>query len=204
LPATVLQIYSAFAPPVLLALSMGLNLIAWAKARIDVPVVFSFDRRTHIHRHAFFELPAFFLLTLSLCFYASFSVWTWTRTFPPTIWPMLWLVSSLVLLTNPLPYFHYHARWWLVRSTFRVFASGLIQVEVSTVSYARKIHKSRLMAAALGSSATFSLEINSAPSTTLWNNLTVNFVRLARYARVLLTFTASPIQSPGLRIQTSL
>lgn len=134
LPAAVLQIYSAFALPVLLGLSLGLNLIAWARARIDVPVVFSFDRRTQVHRHAFFELPAFFLFTLSLGFYASFSVWTWTRALPPTFWPMLWLLSSLVLLINPLPYFHYHARWWLVRSTFRVFASGLIEVEVGAKS----------------------------------------------------------------------
>lgn len=126
--ATVLQIYAAFFLPTFLALTVGFNLIAWQRARIDVPVVFSFDRRTHLHIHEYFELPTFLLMTLSACMYLSFSVYT-TST-PPQLWPLVWLFSTLAFFLNPLPILHYHARWWLLRSLCRVVASGLIQVEV--------------------------------------------------------------------------
>lgn len=131
----VLQIYAAFFLPVFLGFTIGFNLIAWQRARIDRPVVFSFDRRTHLHLHEYFELPTFLLMTLALCLYLSFSIFH--PNFPPQLWPMVWLWSTLAFFLNPFPIFHYPARWWLVRSLCRVVMSGLIEVEVSCSKFGR-------------------------------------------------------------------
>lgn len=124
---TLLQIYAAFFLPTFLAFTIGFNLIVWHRARIDVPVVFSFDRRTHLHIHEYFELPTFLLMTLSACMYLSFS--KYSKSAPPQMWPIVWLCGTLVFFLNPFPILHHQARWWLIRSLCRVVASGLIQVE---------------------------------------------------------------------------
>lgn len=122
---TLLQIYSAFFLPVLLAFTVGIDLYILDHSKINVTLIFSFDRRTHIHRQQYYELPSFFFLTLTTCLCLSFTC----TSVDPTVWPAVWLVSTIALFVSPFRILHYHARWWLIRTTFRVFASGILQVE---------------------------------------------------------------------------
>jgi len=124
----VLQVYGACFLPTFLAFMVGFNIVAWGKARIDTPVVFSFDRRTHLHTHEYFEAPSFLLMTLSACLYLSFSARA--AFVPPEAWIYVWLWSTLAFILNPFNVCHFHARWWFVRSLCRVVTGGLIEVEV--------------------------------------------------------------------------
>lgn len=126
--SVVLQLYGALFLPVLLGLGIGLNLIGWTAAHINIPLVFYFDTRHHIDMLEYLEIPAFLMCSLCYCFWLSFTI---TSSFiSPQVWPLVWIIGFIILLFNPLLIFYHHARWWLIRSTFRVFTAGLVKVEV--------------------------------------------------------------------------
>jgi hypothetical protein len=126
---TVLQLYGSFLLPVLIALGVGVNLVCWTLAHINIPLVFYFDTRTHIDYRVYLEIPSLLLFTLSWCFWLSFTVIS--DTVSPQVWPLVWLITTILILFNPARVFHFEARWWLIRSTFRVFTAGLFRVQVS-------------------------------------------------------------------------
>lgn len=125
--ATILQIYGAMALPVLLAVGIGINLVGWNRAHINVPLVFYFDSRTMVDFRQYLEIPTFFLCTLAYCLWLSFTVVS--STISPQVWPLVWLFSTIAVLFNPAPIFHKNARWWIIRSTLRVITAGLVRVE---------------------------------------------------------------------------
>jgi hypothetical protein len=199
----VLQIYSAFFLPILLAFTVGIDLYIWDMSKINVSLIFSFDRRTHIHRQQYYELPAFFFLTLTTCIFLTFTC----TSVSPTIWPLVWLASTVALFVCPLKILHYHARWWLVRTTFRVFASGILQVEVS-LSSETQFCRDVLMQT---SSEISGLGTSSAPYTTLFITWDVSETILpcsessrARSRLTTYTYSAMIIGSICMRIQASL
>jgi hypothetical protein len=126
---SVLQLYGAMLLPVLLALGVGINLVGWTLAHINIPLVFYFDTRTHLDYRVYLEIPSLLLCTLAWCFWLSFNAVS--TTVSPQVWPIVWLISTILILFNPFPVFHAHARWWIIRSTFRVFSAGLFKVQVS-------------------------------------------------------------------------
>lgn len=125
--------------PCLLSLLTGLNWLAWDAARINVPLVFSLARKTHIARNQYYEMPAFLLCLSSLILMGTVCL----ASTPADVyhWIVIWLFSMLVFMCNPLPVFHHHARCWFLRSTLRVPMSGFIRVEVSETiqRYARPL-----------------------------------------------------------------
>lgn len=164
--AAVLQIYGAMALPVLLAVGIGVNLVGWNRAHINVPLVFYFDSRTMVDFRQYLEIPTFFLCTLAYCLWLSFTVVS--NTISPQVWPLVWLFSTIAVLFNPAPVFHKSARWWIIRSTLRVITAGLVRVEVSSLpcSYIGTRAFSRLNGFCSSSSETSGLATNSAASTT--------------------------------------
>lgn len=125
----VLQLYGALLLPIILSVGVGLNLVVWTSAHINIPLVFYFDTRTTTDYRCFQEIPALFFCTLCYCFWLSFNVVS--KTISPQVWPVVWIFSTILILFNPLPVFHETARWWIIRSTARVITSGLVRVEVS-------------------------------------------------------------------------
>lgn len=83
------------------------------------------DVRHTIDYTTYFEMPTFFLLLLSLCFWVSF-----LNPFPdsiaPTSWPLVWIVAVLLILLNPIHIMNYRSRTWFVRSVLRVFQAGVL------------------------------------------------------------------------------
>lgn len=124
---TLLQLYGALLLPVLLAWGVGINLVGWTRARINIPLVFYFDTRTHIDYRVYLEIPTLLLFTLSWCFWLSFTVQS--ETVSPQVWPLVWIISTILILFNPFPIFHANARWWIIRSTIRVFSAGIFRVQ---------------------------------------------------------------------------
>ncbi|KAG1862041.1 EXS family protein/ERD1/XPR1/SYG1 family protein [Suillus subalutaceus] len=109
----ILFIYSILLIPALLALLVGLNLVVWARERINYVFIFEFN------------LPAFLLCALAYCFMLSF-----IQVGPPLIWPLVWLALVVIVVFNPIPIiFRGHSRWWLIKSVARLGVSGLWTVE---------------------------------------------------------------------------
>ncbi|KAF8707831.1 EXS family, partial [Rhizoctonia solani] len=126
--AALLQVYAALCIPVIFSLLLGLNLVAWARARINFIFIFELDARTVIDAREYIELPAFLFATLAYAFWLSFSR-AGAETVAPTSWPIMWLGLTAVVLLNPFPIFHRSARWWLLRTVGKLFVSGRTRVE---------------------------------------------------------------------------
>lgn len=167
-----LQLYGSFLLPVLLGFGIGINLIGWSRAHINIPLVFYFDTRNHIDYRQFLEIPSLLLFTLCYCFWLSMTVVS--NTVSPQVWPLVWLFSTILIIFNPLPVFHRTARWWLIKSTIRVFLAGIVRVQVSSRIY--DIRLACPLMRLLGSFATSGSEINSLHCTT---QLTIWAVRVA-------------------------
>lgn len=131
----VLQLYGSMLLPVLLAWGVGINLVGWSRAHINIPLVFYFDTRTHIDYRQYLEIPSLLLCTLAYCFWLSFNVTS--SVISPQVWPLVWLFTTILILFNPFPVFHSNARWWIIRSTIRVFTAGLVRVQVSIYVFAQ-------------------------------------------------------------------
>lgn len=120
-----MRVYGAEFLPTLFALLFGLNLAIWHRARVNTVFIFEWDVRHALDYHQYFELPAFFLLLLSLAFWVSF-----LNPFPsaiaPTTWPLVWLVVVVAILLNPLPMTIYYSRRWMVTSLARLLQGGFI------------------------------------------------------------------------------
>lgn len=126
--AALLQVYAALCIPVIFSLSLGLNLVAWARARINFIFIFELDARTVIDAREYVELPAFLFTTLCYAFWLSFSR-AGAETVASTTWPIIWVGLAAAVLVNPLPLFHRSARWWLLRTVGKLFVSGRTRVE---------------------------------------------------------------------------
>ena len=50
---------------------------------------------------------------------------------PPTLWPLIWLALTFVIIVNPLPLLFKSSRWWLLRSVGELLISGAHRIEVS-------------------------------------------------------------------------
>lgn len=85
-----------------------------------------------INNHVLFpQLPAFLFMTLCYAFWISFShATTLSVAVSPTTWPLAWLIFALSVLFNPLPVFLPSSRWWLIRSTWKLFMFTRQRVEV--------------------------------------------------------------------------
>ncbi|KAG8970520.1 hypothetical protein FRC03_006649 [Tulasnella sp. 419] len=116
-----LVVYSALAIPSMFSLIIGLNLIAWAHARINYVFIFDLDLRSVLDYREYFEIPSFLFMTLCYAFALSFN-----RVFDvnPAIWPLVWLLLALLTVTIPLRTVHSSSRSWLIRSIGRLLMPG--------------------------------------------------------------------------------
>lgn len=120
-----LFIYSIFLIPMLLVLLVGLNLVVWARERINYVFIFELNVRSRLDHREYFELPAFLLCALAYCFMLSF-----VQVGPPLIWPLVWLALVVIVVFNPIPNILWgHSRWWFIKSVARLGISGLWGVE---------------------------------------------------------------------------
>ncbi|KAG8819078.1 hypothetical protein FRC19_010139 [Serendipita sp. 401] len=125
--AALLQIYLAFFIPVVFGLLVSLNLIVWAHVRINYIFIFELDVRTVVDSREYAELPAFLLMMLAYAFWLSFS--GLPSRVAPTVWPMAWLVATILILVNPLPVFYPYSRRWILGESASLFLSGTRRVE---------------------------------------------------------------------------
>ncbi|KAL1412764.1 Xenotropic and polytropic retrovirus receptor 1 [Vanrija albida] len=122
-----LTIYSALYLPVLFAMLFELNLVAFVEARINYEFVMELSRPTLDFR-SYFEMPTFFFMTLSYCFFFSFYRVA-THSVAPTTWPAAWLVFIVVFFINPLPIIRRRSRYWFLHVLWRVITPGYSRVE---------------------------------------------------------------------------
>lgn len=63
----------------------------------------------------FIEIPALLFGLFSLCLWFAFSNF-WPDSVPPSAFPLVFLVLTLLVMLNPLPIIYPSARWWMLRS----------------------------------------------------------------------------------------
>lgn len=123
---TLMVMYATLFIPTLFALLFGLNLIAWQRVRINTVFIFEFDARHALEPTQYFEMPALLLFLLSICWYASFVGNPAWMPWSPTTWPLVWLLTVVALLVNPLEMMHKSSRYWMLRSLARVCTGGVM------------------------------------------------------------------------------
>ncbi|CAG8469874.1 6377_t:CDS:10 [Paraglomus occultum] len=122
-----LEIYAAVAAPIVLALLVGINMIVWAKAKINYKLIFDFDTRDNMDHREYLEFPSLLLLLLAICFYLSFA------NFFPSVPPLYFLVGFLIavglVFFCPFPILYYNVRRWLIVTMLRVCLPFVYGVE---------------------------------------------------------------------------
>ncbi|KAJ7269844.1 EXS family protein/ERD1/XPR1/SYG1 family protein [Mycena rebaudengoi] len=143
-----LLVYAVLFVPVVFSLLVGLNLLVWARSRINYVFIFEFDLRTRLDHREYFEArkllcrslwsldllqtPSILLATLVYAFWLSFAR-IGAPSISPTIWPLVWLAFTVVLLLDPLPILFKPSRYWLLRNIGKLLTSGSRRVEVNNI-----------------------------------------------------------------------
>ncbi|KAF7763567.1 hypothetical protein Agabi119p4_8104 [Agaricus bisporus var. burnettii] len=123
-----LYIYGVLFIPVCFSLLVGLNVVVWARSRVNYSFIFEFDIRTRLDYREYFEIPSFLFATLCYAFWLSFA----RIGFPsisPHVWPLVWLGLTATILFDPLPFQSRPSRYWILRKLGRLFISGTQRVE---------------------------------------------------------------------------
>ncbi|KAF9360251.1 hypothetical protein BGX26_010052 [Mortierella sp. AD094] len=125
---SLLLIYGGLFLPILFSCLFGVNMYAWAKSRINYKFIFEFDPRDNLDFHEFFELPALFMLILTLTLYFEFAS-SWTEYVAIGYYPLVAICVIFAILFCPLPIANWGARRWFLQSMSRILISGYYRVE---------------------------------------------------------------------------
>ncbi|KAG9311829.1 EXS family-domain-containing protein [Chiua virens] len=120
-----LHIYATFVIPLLLALLIGVNILAWTRMRINYALILELNSRSKLDYREYFELPSFLLCMLAYAFLFSFA-----QLGPPTLWPLIWLALTFLVMLSPFHSFMSgSARWWTFKHMAELATSGMRNVE---------------------------------------------------------------------------
>ncbi|RDB30619.1 SPX and EXS domain-containing protein 3 [Hypsizygus marmoreus] len=123
-----LFIYGVLLIPVLFSVLVGVNLLVWARSRINYVFIFELDTRTRMDYREYHEIPSILLAGFCYAFWLSF-LRIGAPSISPTIWPLVWLGFAFIIMTDPIPVLYKPSRYWLIRNVGRLFFSGLRRVE---------------------------------------------------------------------------
>ncbi|ESK90170.1 signal transduction protein [Moniliophthora roreri MCA 2997] len=120
--------YAILVVPVVFTLLVGLNLLVWSRSRINYAFIFELDTRTRLDYREYFELPSLLFSTLCYAFWLSFYR-IGGSSISPTIWPLVWLGLTALVIVDPFGIAFKSSRFWLVKNIFRLLISGIRRVE---------------------------------------------------------------------------
>ncbi|EAU89280.2 EXS family protein/ERD1/XPR1/SYG1 family protein [Coprinopsis cinerea okayama7 len=123
-----MMVYAILLVPTLFATVVGLNLLVWARSRINYVFIFELNVATCLDYREYFEIPTILLSLLAYAFWLSFTMVGYP-TISPSLWPLVWLGAVALVMWNPLPIFFRPSRYWLTRMVGRLFLSGTRRVE---------------------------------------------------------------------------
>ncbi|CAA7264392.1 unnamed protein product [Cyclocybe aegerita] len=126
--STLLYLYGILLIPIVFSVLVGINLLVWARARINYVFIFELEVLSRLDYREYFEIPSILLSTLCYAFWLSFSM-IGSSTISPTIWPLVWLAFAAVVVFDPLPLMYRPSRFWLIRKLGRQFMSGMRHVD---------------------------------------------------------------------------
>ncbi|KAI3608133.1 signal transduction protein [Moniliophthora roreri] len=116
--------YAILVVPVVFTLLVGLNLLVWSRSRINYAFIFELDTRTRLDYREYFELPSLLFSTLCYAFWLSFYR-IGGLSISPTIWPLVWLGLTALVIVDPFGIAFKSSRFWLVKNIFRLLISGI-------------------------------------------------------------------------------
>ncbi|KAF8126316.1 SPX domain-containing protein [Boletus edulis] len=84
----------------LMALLIGINVLVWARSKINYVFIFSDYHTGRAFELVCWKLPSFLLCTLAYGFWFSMA-----QRGPPMLWPIVWLALTFVVIFNPITSF---------------------------------------------------------------------------------------------------
>ncbi|KAH0580784.1 hypothetical protein H2248_011943 [Termitomyces sp. 'cryptogamus'] len=123
-----LFLYGVFLIPILLLFLVGINLLVWARARINYVFIFELDTRTRMDYREYFEIPTILLAALCWAFWLSFRR-VGSPHILPQYWLLVWLGFCAFVVLEPLTLFCKSSRYWFIRKTAKLLISGTRRVE---------------------------------------------------------------------------
>ncbi|OZJ01989.1 hypothetical protein BZG36_04689 [Bifiguratus adelaidae] len=110
-------IYASIFLPIAFALAFSLNILAWARFRINYKFIFEFNPRDTLNYRQFAEIPAFMMLVLLYGMWAQI-----TNVFNMSIeyYPLLIFLILSAILFCPFDIFHFSARRWFLEAMEKV------------------------------------------------------------------------------------
>lgn len=121
-------IYGTLFVPTLFVALVGLNILVWARSRINYVFIFELKMTTALDYREYFEVPSMLLCGLAYCFWLSFARMG-EDLVSPTMWPLVWLGGTALLVLNPFPFVFHHTRFWLIKVVAKLFLTGTRRVE---------------------------------------------------------------------------
>jgi hypothetical protein len=123
-----LFLYSLIFVPVLYSFLLGMNLVVWARSRINYAFILDLKVSSCLDYRRYFEIPSLLLSTLCFAFWASFSR-LGEPTMQYTAWLLVWLTFAFFLMVHPMPIMAKSPRYWFIKTVLKLFLSGTRPVE---------------------------------------------------------------------------
>lgn len=123
-----LMVYGVLLIPTVFSALVGLNLLVWAKSRINYVFIFELNVSSCMDYREYFEIPSILLALLAYAFWLSFAR-IGESVISPTLWPLVWLGCLAIIALNPFSFFFRPSRVWLLRMIGRQLTAGMKRVE---------------------------------------------------------------------------
>ena len=100
---------------------IGVNVYGWRKSGVNHVLIFELDPRHHLTYIEYLKLAA--LLGVFWCISCIAFLFSQDFNLPEFVHPAALTVFVFLFMVNPTRTLHYRARWWLLRTLFRVFTA---------------------------------------------------------------------------------
>ncbi|CAF3055234.1 unnamed protein product [Rotaria sp. Silwood2] len=105
---------------------IGINVYGWSSSGVNHILIFEIDPRNHLTYQQFLEIGTFLFVLWFLSF-TGFILSSY-YDFHPFIQPLGFLTLILLFLFNPTPTLYHHARFWFLKTLYRVICAPFYRV----------------------------------------------------------------------------
>ncbi|CAF3082773.1 unnamed protein product [Rotaria socialis] len=105
---------------------VGINVYGWSASGVNHVLIFEIDPRNHLTYQQFLEIGTFLFVLWFLSF-TGFILSSY-YDFHPFVHPLGFVTLILLLLFNPTPTLYHHARFWFLKTLYRVICAPFYRV----------------------------------------------------------------------------
>lgn len=105
---------------------LGINVYGWSSSGVNHVLIFEIDPRNHLTYQQFLEIGTFLFVLWFLSF-TGFIISSY-YDFYPFVHPLSFVTLIVLFLFNPTPTLYHRARFWLLRTIYRVICAPFYRV----------------------------------------------------------------------------